>query len=263
MINTPLHIVTIVLDGMPQIRWHLPAFNRLRGLKWTWHIAEGAAANVRDTSWCKAQAARLSRDGTSEYLNALAIHPRIKLYRKQLWNGKTEMFNTMLANINEPCILLQMDADEVWTEKELAALVEMFEARKDADHARFYCTYYVGQNIIITSKDTYGNKAEEWLRAWRFTPGMKFETHEPPRLIGAESRGVDRDFTAASGMVFEHYAYAFEAQVAYKEKFYGYPNALAHWRRLQQNTKWPTRLRDWLPWVKDNAIADQLWKTSV
>lgn len=256
-----LHIATIVLDGMPQIRWHLPILDQLQ-IPWHWHIAEGAAANVKDTSWCKPQASRLSRDGTTEYLNSLASHPRVSLYRKQLWNGKVEMFNTMLANIKEPGVILQMDSDECWSAQQLKDLVTLFDTPEFSNKncAYFYCRYYVGMNIVITSENTYGNKPGEWLRAWRFTPGMKFERHEPPIMANFRAVPFLREMTAEQGLMFQHFAYCFPEQVAYKEKFYGYTNALAQWHRLQANKVWPVKLRDFLPWVKDEAVADLLWK---
>lgn len=246
---------------MPQIRWHLPVLNALNA-DWTWHVAEGAAANVADTAWCKPQAPRLSRDGTTEYLNSLSGHPRVRLYRKQLWNGKTEMFNTMLKNINEPCLLLQMDSDEVWNVEQLARLIVLF-SKPDFQHktcAYFFCRYFVGLNIVITSINTYGNKAGEWARAWRFTPDMKFKSHEPPILEGLNQVPFHREFTAECGLVFQHYAYAFPEQVAFKERFYNYKDASLHWQKLQQNKVWPTKLKNWLPWIKDEAVADLLHK---
>lgn len=257
-----LLISTIVLDGMPQIRWHLPVLDQLH-IPWEWHIAEGAAANVKDTAWCKPQMPRLSRDGTLEYLNSLTSHPRVKLYRKQLWNGKTEMFNTMLANMKEPGILLQMDSDELWTAAQLENLYLMFShaAHTHINCAYFFCRYYVGPNIVITSQNTYGNKLGEWLRAWKFTPGMRFASHEPPVMANFNAVPFLREMTADNGLVFQHFAYCFPEQVSYKEQFYGYTNALQHWRRLQANTVWPVKdLKQFLPWVGDGVTADLLWK---
>jgi hypothetical protein len=256
-----LHIVTICLDGMPQIRWHLPVLDQLK-IPWQWHIAEGAAANVKDTAWCKAQQPRLSRDGTTEYLNALSGHPRVRLYRKQMWDGKVSMFNTMLSNIKEPCVLLQMDSDELWTATQLEKLVELFgnPSLSARNCAYFYCRYYIGPNIVITSENTYGNKLGEWMRAWHFTPGMKFKTHEPPIMENFNAKPFLREMTMGHGLVFQHFAYCFPEQVAFKELFYGYKDAVSHWRRLQANTKWPVKLKTFLPWVKDDATADLLWK---
>ncbi len=54
---------------------------------------------------------------------------------------------------------------------------------------------------------------------------------------------------------FNHYAYATEAQVAYKEKFYGYKGLLEGWLRLQEQRMFPVFLRDFFPQVKDDAMV--------
>ena len=53
------------------------------------------------------------------------------------------------------------------------------------------------------------------------------------------------------GLVFQHYAYATEAQIRFKESYYGYAGAVAQWRQLQQSEKFPQRLADHFAWVKD------------
>lgn len=256
-----LHIITIVLDGTPFITWHLPVFNQLN-LDWTWHVVEGAADNKHCTAWCKPQEPRLSRDGTSEYLTAMAAaHPRIRLYRRQLWDGKVSMFNTALAAIREPCILMEIDADELWTAEQLAGVVRLFDDMPEICRAEFYCRYFLGQNIITVGENCYGNNPGEWRRAWRFSPGDVFERHEPPVL--RQKTGPHyamRELTRKRGLVFDHYAYAFESQVAYKEQFYGYSRAVEHWRRLQANQRWPVNVKTFLPWVDERAQADALHK---
>lgn len=101
----PLHIFTIVLDGMPFLPIQFSTFNRL-DFPWTWHVVEGAAANVRDTGWCQPQDPRLSQDGSKEFLDSISRHPRVKIYRSPWWpQGKTEMVNAAVAAIKEPCLL--------------------------------------------------------------------------------------------------------------------------------------------------------------
>lgn len=255
-----LEIFSIVLDGFPFITWHLPVFNRLT-IPWHWTIAEGAAMNHHDTSWCKPQAARLSSDGTTEYLNEIKRHPNVTVIQKTSWDGKREMCNACLSRITVPSILLQLDADELWEPGQLEALLLFFKAYPEINQARFFCRYFVGQNIITTSENAYGNNPGEWLRAWRYYPGQKFSRHEPPVLNGLPEKSATREQTRECGLVFNHYAYAFEKQLTFKEKFYGYTDAVKHWRRLQTNTVWPVKLKDFLPWVDDRATADLLHKS--
>lgn len=255
-----LAIVTIVLDGFPFLPMQLASFNRIdtKLVDWTWHISEGASMNRGSTAWCRPQSPRLSRDGTGEFLNSLRGHPRVRIYQRQRWESKDEQINEPLKFITEPCLLLQCDVDEMWTAEQLETLVGFFNAYPDINCARFFCRYFVGPNMVITSTDTYGNKKGEWFRAWRFNPGQLFRTHEPPRLLGMTEQCATREQTKECGLVFDHLAYVFEHQISFKGQFYGYPNAVAQWRRLQRAPKFPVKLRDYLHWVKDDAVADLL-----
>ena len=257
--NSKLNIFTICLDGAPYIGSHLPVLNTLK-INWHWTIAEGVATNVKDTAWCSRQTPRLSRDGTTEYLNAIRNHPRVTVLKKQSWEGKVAQVNACLAGIDSPGILLQMDVDEIWSAKQLETLVEFFNAYPKIRSAEFYCRFFVGPNIIITSLDSYATKPGDWHRAWRFEPGMKFLKHEPPVLNGVTDPRASREATKECGLVFEHWAYALESQVRFKEAYYGYHNAVQHWRRLEANTVWPIPLRNFFPWVTDGTIADVLHK---
>ena len=255
-----LEIFTIVLDGMPYLPAHLPVFSSLN-CDWHWTIAEGAAMNVKDTAWCRPQPPRLSRDGTAEYLNAIRNHPRVTVIQRQSWNGKVEQCNACLEHIAEPCVLLQMDVDEIWSAKQLHALLHFFHGNPHFQSAEFFCRYFVGPNIIITSNNTYATRPGDWHRAWRFEPWVKFLKHEPPVLNRSTDPRATREQTWDYGLVFEHWAYAMESQVAFKEKYYGYRDAVKHWKRLQYNQTWPVRLGDFFPWVKDNTTADLLHKS--
>ncbi len=256
----PLHIVTLALDAYPLLPIHLANLNRYQE-PWTWHIVHGTAANTGSTKWCRRIASGLSTDGTTELLRSWRGHPRIRIYERPVWHGgKDEMFNYALGHINEPCVLLQADADEFWLPGQYAKLVWMLSAFRELRCARFFCQYFVGPNIVITSEHSYGNRPTEWLRAWRFEPGMTLVSHEPPIMHGATLPVAQREDTRTEGLVFQHWAYAYEWQVAFKERFYGYANAVQHWRRLQANTQWPiANLRDFLPWVDPGVTANRLW----
>jgi hypothetical protein len=254
-----LAVFSIVKDAMP----FLPTvFFNLQATKldWRWVVAEGSALNTHCTSWCKEQAPGLSTDGTSEFLDIIAKHPRVTVLRKEMWDGKVEQCNACLAEIREPCLLMQMDADEIWRPDAIEKVAELFATYPHIKRAYFWCVYYLGLNVITTSGNGYGNRdGLEWLRAWRFTPGQAFIRHEPPELSGSDGEYFDRRFTGKNGITFNHYAWWWQSQVAYKEQFYGYPSAVQKWTNFQQNAKWPVaNLKDWLPWVGDSASADIL-----
>lgn len=254
-----LVVFTIVKNGMPFIP---TIFFNLQATKldWRWIVAEGSSANTHCTSWCRAQESGLSADGTSEFLDMISSHPRVTILRNEMWDGKLSMCNACLSQINEPCVLIQMDCDELWRPDALEQLVQSFHYDPYVKMGIVKCRYFLGVNIVATSKSGYGNNPGEWLRIWRFTPGDKFESHEPPRLKQAAAGScLNPDWLAMDGIAFDHYAWWSENQAAYKEQFYGYPAALQCWRNLQSNPVWPVKdLRQFLPWVGQNASADKL-----
>ena len=85
--------------------------------------------------------------------------------------------------------------------------------------------------MVTSTRGGYANGPNEWLRTWRFRPGMGWAAHEPPLLAQQEPHGQWRDVasinpftkeeTEAAGLVFQHFAYATLPQVRFKESYYG------------------------------------------
>jgi len=255
-----LYIMTIALDARPFLNHQLYTFNRL-DVDWRWYVVEGAAMNRGSTAWCKSQPPRLSRDGTTEFLNQIRNHPRVIVIQRQGWESKDAMVNAALNRMDSPGVLMQVDADEFWLPRQMA-LIHKLLTESEYSSAQFFCRYFIGSNIVITSENGYGNRPEEWVRAWKFAPGMRFISHEPPLLSGNRVLPkLGRDATRNMGLVFDHYAYTTADQVKYKEQFYGYANALLKWKQLQLNQAWPVvDLKKFLPWVGDGVTADLLFR---
>ncbi len=276
----PVHFFTIVLNGLPFIRYHADVFDALP-CRWHWHIIEGVADLKHDTAWSLKNGARitdslhdqgLSNDGTSRYLDELvASRPdRITVYRPsprgRFWDGKLEMVNAPLSNIREECLLWQVDADEFWTSGQIAAVRALFLDRPDRHAALFWCNYFVGPELIVSTRHTYGNNSNEWMRVWRFGPGYFWAAHEPPRLAERLPNGQARlvsdrgtftqEETEDAGLVFQHFAYAVRPQLQFKEMYYGYQGAAEQWERLQAQSRWPVRLSEYFPWVSDSSLVD-------
>ncbi len=247
-----LQVITLVLDGMPWLPCIFTVLNRL-SIPWHWHVVEGAANNGGSTRWCRPQEPRCSRDGTLEFLGALH-HPNVSIYHSTLWDSKDQMVNHPLHFITEPCVLMQIDSDEIWQTYELQSIVAFFGMRPSVQRMAFECRYFVGPHLAIVPESD-PNRGQ-WLRAWRFTPGMRFDRHEPPALAGNKGEILLGPDTAKIGLIFDHYAWATEAQVRYKEKFYGYTGALRGWRSLQIQGLWPVKLSpDFFPWMDPRVMA--------
>lgn len=280
--DAPVHYFTIVLNGEPFIRHHLEVLRQL-SFPWHWHVVEGAASLSHDTAWSTAAGGTLpddrhrnglSIDGTSEYLDeiARAFPENITIHRKpknKLWDGKIEMVAEPLKHIFKDAVLWEIDSDELWTVAQLEEGRRMFLRSPEKAAAYFWCDYFVGGKLVVSTRNCYSqNPAQEWLRAWSFRPGMKWLTHEPPVLAERMANGSWRDvakgrvFTHAetekAGLVFQHFAYATEAQVAFKERYYGYAGAVESWRKLQAAREFPVTLGDFFSWVPDDTQVDTL-----
>ncbi len=264
-----LFFVTPVKDGMPFISMIYPVLRQLP-FDWTWNVVEGTAAPENCTLWVAPIPPGLSTDGTTEYLDRLSsFDKRVRIFRHAYWHGKVSMFNAALEWINEPCLLWEMDADEIWTVDQIVKTVELFASNRKKNSAAFFCRYFVGPDVVITSTDSYGNNpAYEWRRVWRVQPGVRFKTHEPPCLDAVKDLPITRKETAKAGIVFDHFAWAVESQVRFKCHYYGssnnqvgdkYQGGVEGWKRLQENHKWPVAdLKAYLPWVGENVVAARL-----
>ena len=258
-----LNIFTIVLDGAPWIGAQFAELCRLRDLDWHWSIVEGVSLPKADTSWMANQGAKVSHDGTNQFLSGLVGHPRITVNSRPQWNGKTEMINAALTAFKKDGVLLQMDSDELWTFHQMIELLYLFEKNPEANTAQFEMDYMLGPNVISTSTDGYGNRANEWVRAWRYQRGLWMERHEPPMFNGNRGKLLDRKATSATVGSILHMAWVTPQQVGLKQRIYkgGYENAVENWTSLQNNKEWPVKdLKSFLPWVGLNGSADLLFK---
>lgn len=262
-----LVVLTIVKDGMPWITCHYPVLRALSH-DWEWHVVEGTALPVKDTAWCNRIPAGLSSDGTTGYLDSLAFDRRVHIYRNPEWAGKVEMVNAPLRVMQEPCILLEADSDELWTHQQLEWMSMLFNCHEEWGGGQFWCRFFVGPDIVIVNRNTYANNpAQEWRRCWRWKPGMLFETHEPPVMSGTSGLILNHSQTELQGWVFDHMAYATRKQVEFKAKYYGsrhtkdgsaYANMLDGWDRLQKIGQEESKLKDYLPFASEDTVVQRL-----
>ncbi|MEH2106292.1 FkbM family methyltransferase [Nostoc sp.] len=276
----PIHFFTIVLNGQPFIQYHIEVFKHLP-FKWHWHIIEGVADLKHDTGWSVKLGANISEemhkngrsyDGTTEYLDEVAqLYPtQVTIYRKPegvFWDGKREMVNAPLVNIKEECLLWQVDVDELWTLEQICTTREMFISNPEKTAAFYWCWCFVGEKLIISTRNCYTQNPQlEWLRTWRFKPGAFWAAHEPPVLVETSLDGEYQNVavinpflhqeTEKIGLVFQHFAYVTAKQLQFKEQYYGYSNAAYEWQTLQETTKFPVLLREYLSWVTDETRVD-------
>ena len=278
--SLPIHFFTIVLNGEPFIRHHIEVLRQLP-FKWHWHIIEGLAKLTHCTAWSLKNGAQISprlhkrgrsNDGTTEYLDQIEARfpANITIYRKPLdafWDGKIEMVQAPLQNIKEECLLWQIDADELWLTQQIVTMRKAFLNDPTRTAAYFFCHYFMAPNLVITTRNTYGNQTSyEWLRVWRFKPGANWVSHEPPVLCLPDKDGNLTNLadinpfrhreTEALGLVFQHYAYATEAQLKFKELYYGYKGARKKWREMQSAKTLPLQATHFFSWIRDYSAIN-------
>ncbi|MDF5727747.1 MAG: class I SAM-dependent methyltransferase [Rhizonema sp. PD38] len=276
----PIHFFTIVLNGQPFIRYHIEVFKQLP-FQWHWHIVEGVADFQYESIMFLQNGGRItdeihrngrSNDGTTEYLDKLAqLYPEnITVYRKPdgvFWDGHLEMVNAPLVNIHAECLLWQIDSDELWTVEQLCTARQMFINNPDKTAAFYWCWYFVGENLVISTRNCYAqNPQQEWLRTWRFKPGANWVSHSPPVLVEPSPDGQWRNIakvnpflheeTENQRLVFQHFSYVLLKQVRFKEQYYGYKGAVSQWKALQEQANFPVLLRQYLGWVRDETMVD-------
>lgn len=275
--NQPIHFFTIVLNGMPFIKYHINLFKTLP-YDWHWHIIEGVADLKFDTQWSIALGGKvipslhkngLSKDGTTEYLDLLKkwYPDNVSIYRLKkgkFWDGKVEMVNAPIPNLPSECILWEIDVDELWDLRSVCLMMDLFKAFPEKMAAFIFCHYFVGPKRYVTDLDTWSTMPEDWIRVFRYRKGFHWRRHEPPTLV--DNNGVDwgrkyafsRDETLEAGISFQHFAYTIEEQLAFKETYYGYKDAVKEWKRVQKE-KGNVNIANFLSWVKQPEVITDIW----
>lgn len=246
-----LCVFTIVRDGMPWLPCIYTALNQLH-LDWHWIVVEGTALNTHCSSHCQAIEPHLSTDGTTEWLRAMSSNRRITVLSKLAWDGKIEMVNAAVAQVKQPCVLMQMDSDEIWSAKNINAAYDEIAGCSLPIALNVKCRYFVGPDLIAVSPHKTGTDLTNWVRAWKYQPGMRFKSHCPPVLDGPMVGSYD--------ISFDHYAYVLEQQVRFKERYYGFQNMLDGWKLLQEQDEFPLPLRRFWPyrWVDEGTLVHRI-----
>jgi glycosyltransferase involved in cell wall biosynthesis len=198
-----------------------------------WVIVEGFSRNGGSTAWCTSiRPPAQSTDGTIQTCQDLASqYPTKVLFATSLtgWPSKDAQVNKGIELLqgNPDGWLWQVDADEHWTESDLAEAETMLGSGSNtAGGFQFYhylCKDSDGRQLV--GKGSWGDGISTRLWWWH---GQKFKTHEPPIMEGQDGYKV-------LPQKYHHYSYYFEQDVEFKSRYYkGYRSVLANWRTLQK-----------------------------
>lgn len=203
-----------------------------------WVIVEGAAGNAGSTNWCGSPVEGYhnnghSVDGTLEYIRSMerSADNVYTITKGGCWQSKDEMVNSATDFIRreireEPMYLWEVDVDEQWTLPDLRAAEKHLDAA-GAKTGMFLANYFVGPNLIVKGEWGEGLLLP-YNRLWNWN-GQDFQKHEPPILEGGNEPSI------LLPQRFNHYAYAFEQDVRFKDLWYGgHRGILDKWKRLQE-----------------------------
>lgn len=266
--HLPIAFSTIVFNGMPYIEYHLEKFQKLP-FSWHWYIIEGLSQIAGDpgADGHRARGGKipshfnhhLSVDGTTEYLDKISRLDNVTVIRNDgIWSSKLDMVNAPLSFINYNCLLWQIDVDEFYPHSSVLDLHSLFVSQPNKTAAIIPHIAFMCKTKHVVSKGTWGGEC--FSRVWRFEPGCKWKSHEPPVLINAEKQDLDKlnpfQGKEVEHLGYHHYGYVHPSQIRFKESYYGYKNLYDGWVEMSK-TKGKVKVRDFLtcPGI-DDAIAD-------
>ena len=232
---------TIILNGLHHLT-HNDYYKFILNNFDYWVVVEGASKNTGTTSWCKNmpdkyQSNGKSVDGTIDFLKELKYKNLIFIESSGFWPNKDKQVNRCIEEIKKltnNCFLWEIDIDEQW-ELENIIKAEKLLIEEKAKTGCFLCDYYVGKNLIVKGQWGEGGVLP-YRRLWDWK-GEYFETHEPPRLIGGNGKGI------LIPTRFKHYAYYFEQDVKFKNDWYsGHEEIYENWVKLQKEEQFPQHI---------------------
>jgi hypothetical protein len=257
-----LRIFTNAYNAMPFIPAQYQWLQQL-DCDWSWSISEGPARPMHCSSWRSRVPAGKSTDGTAECLDNLASKDkRVVVQHRPEWDGIIDMNNACLPDY--PCLLMQMSSDEVWPHTAVTSAIQAFESHPEKTAASVGCNLYVGPELIASGSD-FGNESEANFKVlWRYEPGMRILSYEPPMLSGQHANAFSRQEMRDRGVYFDHLYFFHEKQVRQKEDYYASSSvsfARMHhgitdrWKSLQARAEFPSAISDVFPWAPGQTMA--------
>lgn len=196
-----------------------------------------------------------STDNTLEIIKSFHDPSRkIKLISSQ-YEEKNEQFTAALNLLSSnPNYLLQVDADEVWTEESLKNLKNLLQDRQPVSVGIHSNTFVGGFDRVISG---FEENTDNFLRVFKWEDECKFITHRPPTIRykdGNQTRGKNhidsdeaRDYYNISMC---HYSYVWPSQVKSKIEYYKAKVSM-------QNCIPDFYENYWLPWTKSTTIEEK------
>lgn len=214
-------------------------------------IAEGPVKYWQD------RGVKSSTDKTLEILRSFD-DPKDKIrVVSGMYTEKDHQFQSALDLMTTtPDYLLQVDADEVWTEDALNNLRILLEKRQPVSVGVHSHTFVGGFERVLSG---FEEKTDNFLRVFKWEKGCKFVTHRPPTIEysdGNRTRGrnhIDSDEARDYyGVSMCHYSYVWPSQVKSKIEYYRSKVSM-------QNCITDFYESYWLPWTRTSDLEEK-WR---
>jgi glycosyltransferase involved in cell wall biosynthesis len=196
-----------------------------------------------------------STDGTLSIIQNFSDPlKKIKLISSQ-YEEKDQQFSAALSLMSKKTdYLIQVDADEVWTNDSLKNLKLLLKEREPVSVGVHSHTFVGGFERVLSG---FEEKTDNFLRVFKWEDGCKFVTHRPPTLVyrdGNKTRGrghIDSDEARDYyGISMCHYSYVWPSQVKSKIDYYR--------AKVSMENCIPDFYQSyWLPWVKANSLEEK------
>jgi glycosyltransferase involved in cell wall biosynthesis len=171
------------------------------------------------------------------------------------FSEKDEQFAAALDLMSSsPDYLLQVDADEVWTQESLSNLESLLRLKSPISVGVHSNSFVGGFDRVISG---FEEKTDNFLRVFKWESGCRFVTHRPPTISysnGTRTGGlthVDSDEARdLFGISMCHYSYVWPSQVKSKIEYYRSKVSM-------QNCIPDFYQNYWLPWTKTSDVNEK------
>ena len=153
------------------------------------------------------------------------------------------MINAPLSALKEECLLWQVDADEYWTAEQINRPGDVPLNSQENGLLLLLSLFCGNGSDRYHTGHLWESNAIRVVAYMALSTGDRWLSHEPPSLCRRNAGGELIDLarinpfrhaeTEARHLIFDHHAYVSEAQIRFKEVYYGYAGALASWKALR------------------------------
>ncbi len=209
----------IVLNGEPFIKYCLRA---LYPFAHEILVVEGAIETVRSISTSDGHSTDTTRESILGFIKDEDPHKKVKfITRDGFWKEKDEM-SQAYARAATGDYLWQIDVDEFYLEEDMSQIIKLLENDPTISGISFKMKSFWGGVDYTEEGPIFG----DIYRIFKFGPGYRYTTHEPPVVLDDQGRNLKKmnwidGYAMQKNKIFMyHYSLVFPGIVREKARFY-------------------------------------------